>query len=135
MANLRVTGIHFVLEIPIYTQDALFVLGYNRIRASEIFRKYGADDETIEYVRTLKACKGVTSQDQDTGKFFIYMEDLPRRSSEHGSLVHELFHLVEQIMDRVGMKHEIQVSSEAYAYLLGQLTADALGRIWTATNV
>ncbi|GAB4052554.1 hypothetical protein [Spirosoma litoris] len=135
MATLRATGIHFTLEIPIYSQDALFILGYSRSRAADLIEKHGGSVELVDYIRNLKQCKGVATQDGESGRFLIYMEDLPRKSTEHGSLVHELFHLTEQIMERVGMRHKIRYSSEAYAYLIGQLTAEVLGRLWTATNI
>lgn len=133
-AALKLKSLNFVLTVPIYEQNVLFVLGYDKQKASEIVAMYGGSDEFVEFVRTLKTSAGVCTQDGETGKFLIYMDELPRRSSQHGTLIHELFHLTEQIMDRVGMKHKPYVSSEAYAYLLGRLTKDTLDVLWTATN-
>ena len=127
---IRLKSLYFTLDVPLYNYSCLFVLGYDRSNAARIVQRLGGSDEMIEFVRTLKRCKGVTSEDGTTGKFLIYMEDLPVLAFQHGTLVHELFHLVEQVLDRVGMKHEIFVSSEAYAYLLGQITADALHKLW-----
>lgn len=131
---IRLKSLHFVLDIPLYNQECLFVLGYDRLKASAIIEKCGGSPEMVEFIRTLRPCSGVTTEDGNTGRYLIYMKELPQRASQHGSLVHELFHLVEQVMDRIGMPLEFKSSSEAYAYLLGHVSAEAFNRIWNASN-
>ena len=132
--GFRIKSLHFTLEIPIYCQTVLFVLGYDKKKAADIVEKMGGTPEFVQTVLNMRECGGNTNQDGDTGKFFVYLSKYPVDSWDHSILVHELFHLVEQIMDRVGMPLEYCTSSEAYAYLLGQITYDVLTKLWSANN-
>ena len=135
MANLTAKAIHFSLEVPLYTQAAVIILGYSTERAANIIAEYGGCEETVKEIRTLDQCQGVTIR-SDKDKFFtVYLPELPRTCEQHAVLVHELFHLTEQIMKRIGMTLDSSTSSEAYAYLIDWLTAATLGRLWTATNI
>lgn len=44
-------------------------------------------------------------------------------------IAHEIFHAVTFIMYRIGVKLEIEVSDEAYAYLIGHLTSEIHKRL------
>lgn len=39
----------------------------------------------------------------------------------HGNIAHEAFHAVEFIFDRIGIKHDLNISGEAFAYLIGYI--------------
>ena len=45
------------------------------------------------------------------------------------TLAHEIFHAVEFLFDRVGIKHDIDKSSEAYAYQIDYLTYQIYNKI------
>lgn len=58
----------------------------------------------------------------------IRLEKRPRTPREHGILAHEIFHIVDFYMNRIGMKLK-RSSFEAYAYLLGYITEEIYKRI------
>lgn len=55
------------------------------------------------------------------GATLIRLRHQLKYASVKGHLAHEVFHVVEFIMDRIGIKHNID-SGEAYAYLIGYIT-------------
>lgn len=56
-------------------------------------------------------------------KTLIRIYHLRNTPEWYGSLAHEIFHAVEFIMERIGMKLTIE-SDESYAYLIGYLTTE-----------
>lgn len=47
----------------------------------------------------------------------------------HGIIAHEAFHATAYILERVGMKLEIEVSDEAYAYLLNYIVDEIYKKV------
>ena len=132
--HYRLKSLHFVVDIPIYKQTALFVFGCDKKKLAKIVEDLGGSEKFVLELLSMDKCSGYTYQDGDTGKFLVYMPGLPQRASEHGILVHEIFHLVEQIMNRIGMPLVIYTSSEAYAYLIGHISAEVFSRLWNTQN-
>lgn len=52
-----------------------------------------------------------------------------KKASDHGLLVHEVYHAVRFIMRYVGVGDGPD-AEEAHAYLLGNLCRDAFSRLW-----
>jgi hypothetical protein len=63
-----------------------------------------------------------------SGHFLIRMPVVPSTCGEYGTLAHEIFHCVEFLMERIGMRLTVD-SDEAYAYLIGYLTTEIYKRI------
>ena len=57
----------------------------------------------------------------DGNQTMIRMRNYPESAKDRGLLSHEIFHAVDFILDRIGMKL-IQESCEAYAYLIDYIT-------------
>jgi len=47
----------------------------------------------------------------------------------HGNIAHEAFHAVEFIFDRIGIKHNLEISGEAFAYLIGYIVRQIYNNI------
>jgi hypothetical protein len=62
------------------------------------------------------------------GASFIWMDRVPVSSADISCLVHEIFHCVCGIMDRIGSKLTDE-TEEPYAYLLDFLTREILGEL------
>lgn len=134
MIGVNVKSIRFVLKVPLYEQSILFMLGLTLEQASVCAKGTGCSDSMADYLLNLKSCVGVSVPDPESGYFVVYMQNLPRTAAQHGSLVHELFHVTEQILKAVGMKHKVQTSSEAYAYLIGWLANAVFESVWDAVH-
>ena len=63
-----------------------------------------------------------------SGQTLIRMPKVPKSVKEYGSLQHEVFHAVEFVLMRIGIKL-CKKSDEAYAYLIGYLTSEIYKKI------
>lgn len=58
-----------------------------------------------------------------TGASLLRLREAPINAKYMAVLAHEIFHCVEFLFDKIGIKHDIDASSEAYAYQIEYLTA------------
>lgn len=124
---MKVKGCYFLVEIPIYSKDILFVFGYSLPKIASLLEH--ADGSDIQEFRQL--CnedyghyKGITFVGK-AGTVLIHMPDLPRTCEAHGTLYHEIFHAVEGIMEGIG-NPLVEGNSESWAYLIGYITTKVL---------
>lgn len=98
-----------------------------------LFVSIGRDDDELELLLqrkgyTIKLDKehlydaAVTNMFEN-GNSMIRLYKYPETPSDYGNLAHEIFHVAENTLEFVGMKLCPQ-SCEAYAYLIGYLTAE-----------
>ncbi len=125
MAELRATGCHFIVPVDVYGKQVLFVFGYSR---KKIIRLLKSNDEsnTKEILKHFKSFNGgykglcVVGS---VGQTMVLMPSIPSTPEQHGTLIHELFHVVEAIMSNIGNHHAEDVTEESWAHLIGFLTA------------
>lgn len=105
------------ISIDIYNTDVLFTA---HTTVPEIIAhlnstlKYRLDPEEVDDLK-LDTEEGKTTLLKGN-QVVLWVNEL-----RHDLIAHEAFHAVEFILDNVGVKHDIETSSEAYAYLLGFL--------------
>jgi len=114
MAN---NGYYFVIPLVIYPFDIMISIN----EKDEVLIK-----RLIEYNNTKEECE-LLLDFTGTGRTVILPSNqtvIRLRISKklHGIISHEVFHAVSFIMERIGMKLEIELSDEAYAYLIGYVT-------------
>jgi len=63
------------------------------------------------------------------GASLLRLRDAPITSKYKAVLAHEIFHCVEFLFDKIGIKHDIDASSEAYAYQIEYLTGSVYDKI------
>ena len=78
------------------------------------------EDDVILSFDNIKSNRGRTIM-LSSGQSILRLNFFPKTSTEFGILQHEIFHCVEFLFDRVGMKLSFK-SDEAYAYLIQFLT-------------
>lgn len=90
----------------------------------EVFEKLNHHvDLTDEEKITLKLediGKGRTVQ-LSGGQVVLRLVDMSLDEA-HEFIAHEIFHIVEFILGRVGISHDVNISGEAYAYLIQHFT-------------
>jgi len=127
MANLRVTGCHFVVPVDVYKKDVCFMFGYSRKEILRILKVY--DDTKIREIRKhFKSFNGGYEGLCVIGKFgqiLITMPVMPTTADHFDTLAHEIFHGVEGIMSNIGNEHRKDDVDESWAYLIGYLTGQA----------
>src|SRR3954463_13812884 len=111
-------SINFIIPLVVYPFDVMISIGQSDDELSKILDKIQAltnDD--------IRMCQYASDRARgrycmfSTGGSFIRIRKIPESAVEFGTLAHEIFHVVATIMDHIGMKLDISVSDEAYAYL------------------
>lgn len=118
--------------MDIYPFDVMVSIGESNKQLVKSLKRY--EGSLME--RDYELCKYTSAHAQGracmftNNASFLRIRKLPKTPKEFGSLAHEIFHVATFIMDRIGMKLEVMVSDEAYAYLISYLTE----RIYKRTN-
>lgn len=117
---------NFVIPLVIYPFDIMVSLG----ETDEQLRKTWEGKYKLEW-REDMILKGngncLITEDNQT---LIRTRYYPADNQDCGILQHEIFHAVSMVLDRMGIKLDIMVSDEAYAYLIGYLTKQIYDKIW-----
>ena len=103
-----------------YPYDILVCIGAGHKEIVSCLKRHGitlSEEETerlwMEGVgRTLILSGGQT----------ILRVDTKGKANIHATLAHEIFHCVEFLFDRVGIKHDPEISGEVFAYQIGYIT-------------
>jgi hypothetical protein len=96
---------------------------------------FGLCDEEAEYLMSvvfddLRGGKQASMYDQT---FVIYLSEWRDRSIDYGTLSHEIYHTVHDVMRSRGVKFS-EGSEESFAYLMGHLTTVVLNHIFGAAK-
>lgn len=120
--------LNFIVPLVIYPFDVMVSIGQNDDQLGAVLDKLNLSNEDIKNCQYEKeGCKG-RAVVFESGACFIRIRKLPTTPNEFATLAHEIFHVVTFVMDRIGMKLDVMVSDEAYAYLIGYLTEEIYKR-------
>ncbi len=122
--------LNFIVDLKVYPFDVMVSIGQDDDQLGAVLDKLHLSKEDIQNCQYANDAARGRSVMFDTGQSFIRIRKLPETSEEFGTLAHKIFHVVSFVMHRVGMKLEVMVSDEAYAYLIGYLTTE----IYKKTN-
>lgn len=88
----------------------------------------------VKYGNPIESCERMLTMDDtgnygkcaifDTNQTVIRLRVTKNKYEFYNTVAHEVFHAATFILDRIGMKLELMVSDEAYAYLVGFITAE-----------
>ena len=125
------TNINFIIPLVIYPFEVVVSIAQDNEQLGKVL-----DTMSNLTEEDIRACGYPSEYTKGRAVMFstnasiIRLKELPQTPADFGTLAHEIFHIVTFIMDRVGMKLAIEVSDEAYSYLIGYLTE----QIYKATN-
>lgn len=109
------------VSAQVYPFDILFLFAYSDADVDkELLEHVGEEALKDKFLYAINGKQGRTVMFSG-GQTLVRMKRIPSTPYDFGTLQHEIFHVVEFIMHRVGMKlcHK---SDEAYAYLIGYVT-------------
>lgn len=118
----------FTLYVSIGQSDKVFkkfVKGFKK------FVKGLPEEEFTWNLNQQSEDKGVTLSDD--GLIILRLNFSPKDSTDYALLQHEIFHVVENIMESIGTKHG-KKSSEAFAYLIQFVTFEIYNQMWNPKN-
>lgn len=109
-------------KIPIYNRTVIYQHGERDELEKYLerhFKSKTAANDIADHVSWETLGCVVSSPEMD--EIIIHMHRLPDDFKMYGTLAHEIFHVVNNIADRAGLKLN-DGSDEAYAYLTGYIT-------------
>lgn len=112
----------FHITVDVYNFDLMLSFGESNAEVVSALVKRGYDKRLIGDIGystdTSFGCYIATP----TGAGLIRMRKIPRGSFGFGCLAHEIFHATEYLLQAVGIPHNKEFSSEAYAYVIQHIT-------------
>lgn len=112
---------NFIIPYIIYPFDLMVSFGENDYQIECLLKKNNVIYDGAEWLLAPfakgRCCMFVS------GQTIIRMPSKPKTNEDFGILQHEIFHAVEFLFDRIGIKHSIECG-EAYAYLIGYITEE-----------
>lgn len=110
-----------IISIDLYDRDVMVHFGSKK-ELRKVLRNYHKPNIVDEIIENINFdANGHTLYDSANGAFIVYMPKKPSTSAEIGTLVHELSHATNAIMEAIGVTLT-ESSEEAYTYCLGFLT-------------
>ena len=121
MKNFVVSFGTYPFEVEVFVGDA------------EIFRTHLTEQE-VDKEEVETALHDVEGDEALTlefsgGSYYLWIHSYENNAHCNSIIAHECFHLVEMSFDKIGIKHHIKYSSEAYAYQLGFLFENIVGKL------
>lgn len=109
-------------KVPIYNRTVIYHHGERdelEISLERHFKSKATANDIADHVSWENLGCVVSSPEMD--EIIIHLHRSPNDSNMFGTLAHEIFHVVNNIADRAGLKLT-DASDEAYAYLTGYIT-------------
>lgn len=121
---------NFIIPFVIYPFDLMCSFGENNIQVEKALRAYNTlDDADIEAALFKEESTQGRAVQFSSNQMFLRLRYVPIDPVGFGCLQHEIFHVVNFLMDEIGMKYETGKSDEAYAYLIGYLTKEIYSKV------
>lgn len=113
--------INFIVPLGVYPFDVMCSFGQNDKELRKALERHN-----IEWLPEM-----AMEQRTGSGRYLllegnqslIWLYNYPTMPEDHGTLAHEIYHCVYQVLKHLGMKPSHN-SEEAYAYLTGYLTTE-----------
>ena len=121
---------NFIVDLVIYPYDIWFSMG----ESDGVFTRTISERLPDEHFEDLKEdiicslpaeCRGRTYHHLIGGQTIIRLPKKPKTAQEFGTMAHEIFHAVDFITRRIGLRLTPN-SDEAFAYLIGYVTEQVM---------
>jgi hypothetical protein len=114
---------NFIIPYQIYPIDLMVSVGedYNvlyKILEKHLPKEYHSEIDLCRFESENVLARVVMFTNNAS---LIRIRRKPKTPLDYGTLQHEIFHAVEYMMNRIGVKHTVECG-EAYAYMIGYLT-------------
>lgn len=126
----KTKNISFIIKVDVYPFDILVSINQTDDQLGEILDTYDLSKKDIRLTKYRSKTSLGSAAMFSSNRSFIRLRKLPSTYEEFGTLAHEIFHVAAFILDRIGVELKMDVSDEAYAYLIGHITK----RFYSETN-
>lgn len=125
-------NINFIIPLQVYPFDVMVSINQTNDEVEKSLEEVGFDYADANVRCDSDTRKGKTIMFK-TNQTIIRMFSFDEDPVHYGFLAHEIFHAVEFVMERIGMKLCIK-SDEAYAYLVQYLTTQIYTKLAEITK-
>lgn len=120
---------NFIIPLVVYPFDVMVSIDESDADLSKKLLKYVYDPEEISSLMNLPSTTIGRCVMLSCNQTVIRLKRQFYKHETYANASHEIFHAATFILNRIGMKMEIEVSDEAYAYLIAYLTREIFKRI------
>lgn len=117
MGLKRKNKLNKIVPLEVYPFDIMFSFNETDDELRSTFNKYNIIESNY-FESTLKRGKCSVL---DTGQIVIRLKNYPDSPEEYGYLAHEIYHAVNFLMEKIGVKFS-EDSEECFAYLIAFIT-------------
>lgn len=119
---MKAKRLNFIIPLIVYPFDVMVSISESDESLFAKLKKKGVDitDTNLHVYSDTQRGRTIMFKGNQT---LIRMYELRNTPEWYGHLSHEIFHAVEFIMERIGMKLTVD-SDEAYAYLIDYITKE-----------
>ncbi len=115
-------GKWFDIDIPIFNHGVMVSVDEeDDVLRKRLLKWKNKDEELDKLMRMEDTVRGRACFLDSTHQSVIRLRTSPNKYGYLGTIAHEVFHIVDYILQGIGMKHKLYTSDEAYAYLIGYL--------------
>lgn len=122
-------GQFFIIPLVVYPFDVMISIDESDEVLLKRLLSYGEPKEDCEGLLNLPETTRGRCVILPSNRTVIRLKTQPKRHEMMSVISHEVFHATTFILERIGMKMEVMVSDEAYAYLIGYLTNEIVKKI------
>lgn len=126
---MRKKSQNFIIPLVIYPFDVMVSIEETDEELSKKLQKYITDPKGIGELMNLSPTTQGRCMMLECNQTVIRLKRQLYAHQTYATAAHEIFHATSFILNRVGMKMELGVSCEAYAYLIGYLTKEIFKRL------
>lgn len=128
--KVKTNPFYFIVENDIYPFDIMVSVDEEQEVLAKRLIDTGQDEEFVnEIIKLPKNTLARSGIFESNCLLLILKVNGKNRYDLMSIIAHEVFHLTTLIMDRIGMKFQIGVSDEAYAYLIAKIYFDVASKI------
>ncbi len=120
---------NFIIPLVVYPFDVMVSVDESDEELQKTLNKYVYDPNGIGLIMNLPRTTQGRCIMLDCNQTIIRLKRQLHRHDTLANASHEIFHAVSFILQRIGMKMEVGVSDEAYAYLIAYLSKEIFSRI------
>jgi hypothetical protein len=124
-----VSSQNFIIKGTVYPFDVMVSVDETDEQLMKQMKKAGIKKSLCKSVMEFEFLGRGRCTQLETGQLIIRLRKDEDRIKTLGVVAHEIFHAVTMLMDRIGMKLEVMVSDESYAYLTQFYTEEIYRRI------
>lgn len=120
---------NFIVRGTVYPYDVMFSINQSHEKLIKELLPY--HDNVKENARNLILSGVGRTIQTHNNQIIVILKELDDTAQFHGNVSHEIFHACSYILDTAGVKHSVEYSEEAYAYLIGWMTQEFYRKLKT----